>query len=203
MTFKGSLTKWTANWKDGKARCYTWQGEEFWFKQSLPPFPCTPLHTTATSQRKSSKLLIAPKETFFGMEDGQNNYAPVAWDQVVKPRKDGGLGIRCLHTQMSAIHAHNIWRFLQSPNAWWVRLFKQKYLRSSSFNECQVKSTDSKFWKTLIRNKNTILDNLRWVVGKDNQVDIFHDQWNCGYGSACKVPNKIRIRTIARHFCTK
>ena len=149
-----------------------------------------PMYTTPTSQRKLSKLLIAPKETFFGMEDGQNNYAPVAWDQVVKPRKDGGLGIKCLHTKMSVIHALNVWRFLQSPNAWWVQLLKQKYLRSSSFNECEVKSTDSKFWKTLIRNKNTISDNLRWVVGKGDQVDIFHDQWIVGIEVLAKYPTK-------------
>lgn len=40
---------------------------------------------------------------------------------------------------------------------------------------CTLKTTDSKFWKSLIKQTNVIYDHMKGVVGNGFQIDIFND----------------------------
>lgn len=67
------------------------------------------------------------------------------------------------------IIAHNVWRFLENPNALWVEILAQKYLDKKEFKDYRVKQKDSRFWKAMIKHRDFILNNNKmdywgWII---------------------------------------
>lgn len=65
-----------------------------------------------------------------GMANREIQLNPIAKDTVTKPVCNGGLSIWHLKTQSRVFQAYTIQSFLQEPNAYWVKLLTQKYLKA-------------------------------------------------------------------------
>lgn len=58
----------------------------------------------------------------------------------------------------------------------WVKLLSQKYLRNHQFEDCPLKSSDSRFWKASL-SSHIILKNQKWMIGNRSRVGICSDNW--------------------------
>lgn len=117
--------------------------------------------------------------------DVHNQYkgwTPVAWNTVTSQRIDGGLGVRNVETQNKADFTHLAWRFLNSPNTLWSRILRQKYLCHRDLHDVEVGSQDSNLWQRILRQRATILDHQRWVVGNGIKIMALDDDWVPTFG---------------------
>lgn len=91
-------------------------------------------------------------------------WIPIAWDRVmIGSVPYGGLGIKSLDKLNSALLAKTLW----------VHLLRQKFLKKEDIQNCNVKGTESPFWKALLQHRLLIFDNQRWVIGNGTQFRSF------------------------------
>lgn len=82
---------------------------------------------------------------------------------------------------MAAV-AHLVWPLLNDSDAWWTRILKQKYLRTTSLEDCVARRSDSRLWKAVLKAKALILEHQRWVIGDGRSVRLLDDHWVPGMG---------------------
>lgn len=69
---------------------------------------------------------------------------------MTNPRKkDGGLHIKEARILNQAMLAKLGWKMMSDPETLWVRVFKKKYLKNSSFLDVAIKPNASYVWKSI------------------------------------------------------
>jgi len=64
---------------------------------------------------------------FWGDENERRGKHIVSWDAVIKPARDGGLGIRKLKQFKEVMLDKQVWRLISSRNGLWRSVFMAKY----------------------------------------------------------------------------
>ena len=54
---------------------------------------------------------------------------------------------------------------------------KHKYLNFNSLFECQIKSSDSPVWKSILKSRVLLRKGIRWNVGKGDRIMCWWDNW--------------------------
>ncbi|KAK4384364.1 hypothetical protein Sango_3068500 [Sesamum angolense] len=110
---------------------------------------------------------------------GRGN-AKVAWDQICKPKEEGGLGIRSMLAMNQALMLKHLWRILQNDGtSIWVDWIQHYRLRNSTiwtFNG----ATGSWSWKKLIKLRlccktvsvTSVLQQDQWRWPASTEADI-------------------------------
>ncbi|KAK4432680.1 hypothetical protein Salat_1030200 [Sesamum alatum] len=95
--------------------------------------------------------------------------APVAWEQICHPKKEGGLGIRHIQSWNVALLARVLWNVHSKANTLWVKWVNEVYLRGASVWDWQPKKGDS----PLLRRLADIRDMLTTTFGT-SEVAVEH-----------------------------
>jgi len=59
--------------------------------------------------------------------EGNNGFHWVCWDEICRPKEDGGLGIRSIRSMNEALKTKWLWRFASKDDALWKRVIVSKY----------------------------------------------------------------------------
>ena len=101
----------------------------------------------------------------------------VAWEEVCKPKEEGGLGI-CRLKDTSRIFALSlIWRLLTNSGSLWVAWTKAYLLRSHSFWDVSDKYAGSWTWRKLLKIRDEAATFLRSEVGNGKTTLFWFDNW--------------------------
>ncbi|KAL0302794.1 UNVERIFIED_CONTAM: hypothetical protein Sangu_3077400 [Sesamum angustifolium] len=104
--------------------------------------------------------------------------AKVAWDQICKPKDEGGLGIRSLIVMNQALMLKQLWRILQNDgSSIWVDWIHHYRLRNSSlwtFNG----ATGSWSWKKMIKLRPLLRNCISYKVGTGSVFSLWQDIWH-------------------------
>ncbi|GLT97162.1 hypothetical protein SLE2022_147430 [Rubroshorea leprosula] len=114
---------------------------------------------------------------FLWGSDVANRPHLVNWHSVCLPRTQGGLGIRSAKDNNRALIAKLGWQLLSNPEKPWCRAFIQKYLQRGSFMSCNINSTSSVTWKSILRCRDVLRLGLRWRVGTGEKIRFWQDAW--------------------------
>ncbi|GAU42698.1 hypothetical protein TSUD_43080 [Trifolium subterraneum] len=124
----------------------------------------------------------------------------VKWDDVCKPKKDGGLGVRDLRLTNTSLLAKWRWKLLQPESELWKDIVVAKYgahaVGTSSLGEEHVSRIASSWWRNIC-----LLDtNLRWfeqgvykVLGNGNMTRFWVDTWVGEQPLASRFPRLFSI----------
>ncbi|KAK4400796.1 hypothetical protein Sango_1185700 [Sesamum angolense] len=108
---------------------------------------------------------------------GRGN-AKVAWDQLCKPKAEGGLGISNLITTNQALILKQLWRILQNDGtSIWVDWIQQYRLRHSTvwtFN----RTTGSWSWKKMLKLRHLLQRGVIYKVGDGSSFSLWQDIWH-------------------------
>ncbi|KAK4384719.1 putative ribonuclease H protein [Sesamum angolense] len=108
---------------------------------------------------------------------GRGN-AKVAWDQICKPKEEGGLGIRSMLAMNQALMLKHLWRILQNDGtSIWVDWIQHYRLRNSTiwtFNG----ATGSWSWKKLIKLRPLLQSGVCYKVGNGSVFSLWQDIWH-------------------------
>lgn len=102
----------------------------------------------------------------------------VAWENVTKPKKEGGLGIRSMRQSNSAFMAKLGWRVLSEPQSLWSRVLRAKYCD----NRCDIdmfkdKTNASNAWRGILSSVDVIRKGLNMAVGNGSKTFFWHHRW--------------------------
>lgn len=68
--------------------------------------------------------------------------AEISWQKFCGPKRNGGLGFRNLHESNKAFIMKLAWGLINTPQAFWVRILKDKY-------GCGEKRNASTTWRSV------------------------------------------------------
>ncbi|XP_042041211.1 uncharacterized protein LOC121786644 [Salvia splendens] len=105
-------------------------------------------------------------------------YGQVAWDDVCKPKKVGGLGVRNLKAWNSALHAKTLWSIHSKKDSLWIRWIHAEYIRNNSIWDWTVhKKNDSMLIKKLLSIRDEMLDRCT-----RDEITALWSTWFAGKG---------------------
>ena len=103
------------------------------------------------------------------------------WEKLIRPKADGGMGLKDLRQFNLAMLAKQGWRLVQDQESFLSRCFKARYFPRCSFLEA-IDSPNSSFtWKSILAAKPLIQRGSCWRVGNGTSVQALRDAWIPNY----------------------
>jgi hypothetical protein len=145
--------------------------------QALPTYLFTALAAPSSVIKAIRNL-----QRNFLWKGNQNNkkWALVGWENLCKPKKLGGLGIRDLGKMNQVMGAKMWWRWLKHPQELWAQLWKQKYAPNVPSNQLirfNEPMQGSNIWNTAWRNRPLIQKHAFWEVKNGESALFWQDSW--------------------------
>lgn len=109
-----------------------------------------------------------------------NNHskAKVAWEDVCKPKKEGGLGIRKLQEMNLALMAKWAWKFCdESRNSIWRRWVFRYLIRKQTFWNLKIPVRCSWFWRKLLQSRPKLEIFIRKKIVSGTSTLFWWDNW--------------------------
>ena len=121
------------------------------------------------------KKLDYYRSRFFWQNDQhKKKYRLVKWSLACQPKQQGGLGIQNLEIQNICLLSK--WLFkLHNEDGLWQSILKNKYLSNKTIGGCTSRSSDSHFWKGLMKVKDQFLSLGSFKVNNGAQTRFWED----------------------------
>ena len=99
------------------------------------------------------------------------------WENLCKPKWEGGLGFCDLGAFNQAMLAKQCWRIIHNPNSLISRVLKGCYFSDTSFLDAKSNMVGSFLWKSLVWGRELIVRGSRWRIGNGRSVQVYKDRW--------------------------
>ncbi|KAL8502025.1 hypothetical protein ACS0TY_021235 [Phlomoides rotata] len=96
----------------------------------------------------------------------------VAWKDVCRPKKVGGLGLRDLTAWNKALIARIIWDVHNKKDSLWIKWVSEQYLKGRSIWEFIPRKTDSKLMRFVADVRDAIVQTLGGVVSAQTDTTV-------------------------------
>ncbi|XP_071683729.1 uncharacterized protein [Lolium perenne] len=128
--------------------------------------------------------------------EGQGNkmkYHMVAWEDICKPKAQGGLGVMNTKLMNLALMTKWIWRMLTEDDSklLWLQLLKAKYPVDQFFSSTAVGG--SPFWHSLHKLKAVFKQGARFFPGSNSDVRFWTDHWTGEEALSVRYPRLFQI----------
>ncbi|KAJ6836362.1 uncharacterized protein M6B38_328180 [Iris pallida] len=100
----------------------------------------------------------------------------ISWDQLCRPREEGGVGLRSLHTVRKAACVKMAWRFIKGGSLWadWMA---SRYLRRTNFWACRIDNNFSVTFKAILRCRPVLQTAICRHMKDGTTTDLWLDPW--------------------------
>lgn len=91
----------------------------------------------------------------------------VSWDQVCKPKENGGFGLRQVEQNSLVLVAKLYWRWCKFPEQPWEKILNYKYLGgvdNKDISPVVLSSRGSMIWNTIKCGSTLIKEGLFWII---------------------------------------
>ncbi|KAJ6793872.1 Uncharacterized protein M6B38_234015 [Iris pallida] len=100
----------------------------------------------------------------------------VSWEQLCRPRKEGGVGLRPLLEIREASALKLSWRFI-SGGSLWADWMHSRYVKQGNFWTCTPDNNHSVTFKTVLRHRGVLKSAIRRVMKDGSGTDLWRDPW--------------------------
>ncbi|XP_059638715.1 uncharacterized protein LOC132280989 [Cornus florida] len=97
--------------------------------------------------------------------------------ELIKPKDEGGLGVRKLKDLQVTSQCVLAWDFLLSKDRLWISWFHHRYTTSSNFWNAIPKISHSILWKNMINVRETLLNAIHFSIGDGQFFKAISDPW--------------------------
>ena len=101
----------------------------------------------------------------------------MSWENMPKPKCDGGIGFRDMHLFNQALLARQGWRLLHKPESLCARVLKSKYYPNGNLLDTVFSSDASPTWRGIEFGLELLKKGLIWRIGDGRNIQIMRDQW--------------------------
>ncbi|GAV67127.1 hypothetical protein CFOL_v3_10636 [Cephalotus follicularis] len=101
----------------------------------------------------------------------------VSWEEVCKPKTEGGLRIRNLQDWNKAAATKHIWNLLAEGNSLWEKWVDKWLIKGRCFWEIKKPTDCSWVWKCLLSLRPLVHDYIITKIGDGTQTIMWFDYW--------------------------
>ena len=112
------------------------------------------------------------KKFFWGQRGDSRKIHWIKWEDLCKPKAQGGMEFKDLLKFNDALLAKQTWRLLHDKSSLFYRVFKAKYFPHSSVMEATNPSSSSYAWKSVLRGREVIKRGAIWWIGDGKSAAI-------------------------------
>ena len=109
---------------------------------------------------------------WWGDKDEHRKVHWMSWENMTKPKRDGGIGFRDMHYFNQALLARQGWRLLQSPNSLCARVLKSKYYPNGELLNTVFSLDASPAWQGIEFGLELLKKGLIWRVGSGRKSKL-------------------------------
>lgn len=109
--------------------------------------------------------------------NGRRGMHWLKWENLCKPKCQGGMGFRRLSAFNKALVAKHVWRIIHSPNSLMARVLKARYLKNSDIMLAGLGNNPSFVWRSLLWGRDLINKGLYWRVGDGQHILAQSEPW--------------------------
>ena len=110
-------------------------------------------------------------------KDSSHYFAPLSWESLCKPKKEGGLGFRKFWNFNLAMLSKFAWWILVGKESQCVKLLTAKYKVRRNQLSSSPRSNASWCWRSLEKVKAILLKGACWSIGDGRSVLVWEDPW--------------------------
>jgi len=114
---------------------------------------------------------------WWNQHEGQHKIHWLGKEQLLKPKEEGGLGFRDIHSFNMAMLAKQGWRLLKEPESLCARVLKAKYHPNGSVLDAQPRRGMSYSWRSILLGLEVVKKGMIWRVGDGAGIHIWSDPW--------------------------
>jgi hypothetical protein len=167
-----------AGWKK---LCLSKGGRVTLIKSTLSNLPTYYLSLFPVPVSVANRIEKIQRDFLWGGMGDEPKMHLVNWDQVCRPIRAGGLGIRNVLKFNKALLGKWLWRYATESEALWYKIIKEKYEEQDG--GWVSKEVSGSFgvglWKHIRRGWDLFAQNVRFEVGIGSKIRFWHDTW-CG-----------------------
>jgi len=109
---------------------------------------------------------------WWGSKDGKRKPCWVAWDDMIRPKRWGGLGFRDIELFNLALLARQAWQILNESASLSARVLKAVYYPDRDFLDAEVGSSPSRVWRAIVEGKEVLTQGLIRRIGTGEKTNI-------------------------------
>jgi hypothetical protein len=101
----------------------------------------------------------------------------VSWQDMMKPKSEGGLGFKDIHIFNLSMLARQGWRLLQAPESLCARVLRAKYFIDGDLLRAKPVPGMNYVWRSILKGLEVLKLGVIWRVGDGDNIKIWSDPW--------------------------
>jgi hypothetical protein len=114
---------------------------------------------------------------WWGTEKGKRKMHWLAWDVMLKPKKQGGMGFKDMRMFNQALLARQAWRLIQFPDSLCAQILRAKYYPNGNLLDTVFTGNGSSTWHAIEYGLELLKKGAIWRIGNGANVRIWRDPW--------------------------
>lgn len=104
----------------------------------------------------------------------------VTWGTIIKPKDEGGLGIRSTRKMNTAFLAKLAWRLFTQKESLWAQALGGKYMKGRfHFDNFHARPRQSNVWRGMFSAKQLVTAGCRRLINNGRDTRFWKDVWLC------------------------
>ncbi|EEC66671.1 hypothetical protein OsI_32959 [Oryza sativa Indica Group] len=154
--------------------------------QAIPTYAMSCFYLTKSLCDELTSMIL---RFWWAQHDNDKKIHWLGKDKIMKPKSQGGLAFRDLHSFNIAMLARQGWRLIQNPDSLCSRLLKAKYFPNCNVLDAQSRKQMSYSWRSILKGIQLLRKGVIWRVGNGEHINIWSDPW---------LPRDMRFVTTRR-----
>ena len=102
---------------------------------------------------------------WWGSENGKRRTHWIAWEKLLRPKNQGGLGFRDMRLFNQALLARQAWRLIGRPESLCTSLLKARYYRHGNLIDTVFTGNASPVWRGIEHGLELLKQGIIWRIG--------------------------------------
>ncbi|KAG6630944.1 hypothetical protein CIPAW_13G056400 [Carya illinoinensis] len=108
-------------------------------------------------------------------DNGKKKFTPKSLKAICLPKSMGGLGLKRMVSFNYALVTKYAWFLLNDSTSLWKDVISKRYLKSKTFLEVLPKSSDSCFWKSLLKQRDFLRSSIYFQINNEISTKVWTD----------------------------
>ncbi|XP_071924161.1 uncharacterized mitochondrial protein AtMg00310-like [Coffea arabica] len=163
--------------KGWKEKLLSQAGKEVLLKSVIMALPIYVMSCCMLPKDLCRKISSEMAKFWWGQREKEHRIHLLSWGRLADGKAERGLGFRELHEFNLVLLAKQLWRILTRPNLLMSKVTRARYFKGTSIWAMKSQSTDSWYWRSLLKARELLEEGIRKRVGDGKSIDIWEDRW--------------------------
>lgn len=143
----------------------------------LSPIPSHSMMCFKLSKSLTKRIQSSLTRFWWDTEPGKKKMCWISWEQIAKPKKDGGLGFRDVEAFNDALLAKQSWRILKKPDYLLAKVLLGKYCKTEAFLDTEASASCSHDWRSILCGRDVFRTRTTKTIGDGKDPNIWNEAW--------------------------